>query len=100
MADVKNWDLEDGVSESFVFTFKGYEYKFKYLTTEDLADFQGMKDIYQFMEFISQFITPIDDKSPKFEEIYKKMSVKHLEKFSFMIKTEMTPSVEPGNGNS
>lgn len=85
----KKYNLDDDVNESFGFSIKGQEYKFRQLTTEEIDNFQGMKSDKEIREYLYQFITPISEKAPAFEEMAKQMLAPHWKNFLTMVKTEM-----------
>lgn len=95
MATPKVYDLDQDVQETFRFTLKGYAYDFRQMTTEEIDEFQSKKNDKEIREYLFTFITPVEEKSPKFTEISKQMIAPHWVKFLEMIKTEMA-----GNGNN
>jgi hypothetical protein len=86
---VKPHDLDEGVIEYFEFKIFGNVYKFRHMNTEEIKVMSGFgSDGMKAQEYLNTFITPVDPKDPKFEEVQKKMTVPHLLKFQNMVKEE------------
>lgn len=85
----KAYNLDEDVKESFRFILKGYEYDFRQMTTEEIDKFQTLKEEKEQREFLFSFITPVDEKSPTFEEVSKRMYAKNWRNFLTMVTTEM-----------
>lgn len=85
-------NLDESVSEYFDFIVKGHTYRFRHLNTEEFKELMLLEDKedseVQTTEFLKQFITPVSEAAPSFEEIYKKMTIPHLRRFTQMIKEE------------
>ena len=86
----KNFNLDDGVEESFVFSLLGNTYSFKYPNAEELEEFGkvGKTDVEKLGKLLLEFITPIGESKP-FEEIQKKMLPPHVFKFNKMVMEEI-----------
>lgn len=85
-------DLDAGIQESFEFIVKGHKYRFRQLNTEEIEKLQEVskdKDALKTKEFLFQFITKVDEKSPEFAEVAKQMIAPQWKKFQEMIKKEM-----------
>lgn len=85
------YNLDESLAESFSFTIKGHEYNFRHLNTEEmdeLAKLEGQSE--KLKEFIIQFISKVDDKSPDFSEILKTMITPQWRNFRKMMKVEFS----------
>lgn len=88
MSKVHN--LSTGVSDSFKFIIRDFEYSFRYLNTEEMTEFiESLNKKDKNLEnLIFKYITPLNEKSPEFSEIYKKMIVPEIRAFNEMITSE------------
>lgn len=87
MADVHN--LDDSVQEFFEFKVNGYLYRFKHLNSEEVEELQKMdQDLPKIQSFFIKYITKVDEKSPDFSEVMKKMIIPQWRNFRKMISTE------------
>lgn len=84
------YDLDQDIAEYFEFKIQGNLYRFRYLTAEEMEKVGTAleKDPKKLNEFFQSFITKVDEKSPDFSEISKKMLMPQLVKFNEMIKAE------------
>lgn len=91
--DQKIINLDDNVSEYIEFTLKGHKYKFRQLTTEEIDAFQNVKGSdKESREYLYQFVSPVDEGTPPFEELAPKMLLQHWKNF-----LKMVTSVVDGN---
>ena len=82
-------NLDENIRESFDFVVKGHTYSFKQLNTEEMSEMRSLKGGDGLLEkFLYKFITPIDDKSPQFSDIAKKMISPQWTKFTEMVEAE------------
>lgn len=82
-------NLDEGVEESFTFQVLGNVYKFKQPTTEELEKIQSFEDDdVKLKEYFFNFISKVDEKSPEFIELSKKLYAGHWKKFKEMIEAE------------
>lgn len=85
-------DLDIDIQEYFEFQVRGFKYKFRQPTTEEMQLFAKLDstedESAKGFVFLYQFITPIDD-APAFEEVAKTMLLPHWRKFREMIETEL-----------
>ncbi len=102
MAENKIHNLDEGVEEYFEFTVRGHNYRFKQLNmdeleevriaslpvAEDMDDKAKKAKEKESKESLFKFITPVGD-APKFEEVSKKMTVPHWNRFNKMVAIEM-----------
>lgn len=86
----KDFNLDEGVEESFTFTILGNNYSFKYPNSEELEELGkiGKTDVEKLGKLLLGYITPIGESKP-FEEIQKKMLPPHTIKFNKMIMEEI-----------
>ena len=95
------YNLDEGVSEYFEFILKGFTYRFRYPTTDELEG-QDIKDIKKDEESVKnvlfKFITKVDPKAPDFEEVSKKMTVPNWRNFRIMLVTEMSADGKNNQG--
>lgn len=86
----KNFNLDDGIEESFAFTVLGNSYSFKYPNTEELEAFSklGKEDVDKLGKMLLEYITPIGESKP-FDQIQKKMLPPHVVKFNKMVMEEI-----------
>lgn len=84
------YDLDQDLSEYFEFKVSGHNYKFRYLTADEMEKVGKitLEEPTKINEYLSSFITKVDEKSPDFLEISKKMTIPQLRKFHEMIKAE------------
>jgi hypothetical protein len=88
MSEVYN--LDDGISESFTFQLMGHRYIFRQPTIDEVKKIKEIsEDDQKTIKFFTEFITPIDKKSPSFEETSKKMTVPYMLAFAEMIKKKV-----------
>lgn len=83
------YNLDEDVRESFQFNLKGHLYNFRQLTTEEIDQFQNLKGDKEIREWLYQYITPVEEASPKFDEIAKLMVAGNWKNFIKMVKVEM-----------
>jgi len=84
------YNLDDGYSEYFPFIVKGHLYHFRYPTTAELKKWDESRDSESMKNFLSEFITPGDDKAPPFIEIVDQLTVRHWKMFGDMMSEEMS----------
>ncbi len=83
------YNLDEDVRESFQFKLKDHLYNFRQLTTEEIDQFQNLKGDKEIREWLYQYITPVDEKSPKFKDMAKVMVAGNWKNFIKMVKVEM-----------
>ncbi|MCZ2140814.1 MAG: hypothetical protein LC096_05415 [Bacteroidia bacterium] len=90
------YNLDTDVSEYFEFIIKGNTYQFRYPTTRELEEFNGIdeKSEDKTKEFLAKFISKVDEKSPDVVDLLNSVNIKYWVRFSNMVKTELTT-----NGN-
>lgn len=82
-------NLDEGVVEYFEFIVKGYKFKFRQLTTEEMETLRDFKDDEEKVkEYLYSFITRTDESSPEFSEVAKKMFPTQWNKFRSMLEAE------------
>lgn len=81
-------NLDEGITEYFEFILKGFTYRFKYPNTEELEELRKAKE-NEGNDILFGFITKVDEKTPDFKELQKKMTVVHWKRFRQMISKEM-----------
>jgi hypothetical protein len=87
--DNKIHDLDEGVVEYFEFKLFGNLYRFKQMNTEEVAKMREFgEDADRVQEYLYTFISPVDEKTPSFLDVSKKMTIPHLQKFQKMIRQE------------
>jgi len=86
----KDFNLDEGVEESFTFTVLGNAYSFKYPNSEELEELSKIAktDVEKLSKLLLGYITAIGESKP-FEEIQKKMLTPHISKFNKMIIEEI-----------
>ena len=86
----KDFNLDEGVEESFRFTVLGSTYNFKYPNAEELEELGkvGKDDVEKLGKLLLEYITPIGESKP-FAEIQKKMLPPHVVKFNKMVMEEI-----------
>lgn len=90
MAQVHNLDT---VAEYFEFIVKGHNYRFRHMNTEELEGLKAIeKDDQKSKEYLYSFITRVNETSPEFSEIAKKMITPQWVRFRKMIETEFSGS--------
>ena len=87
MSEVYN--LDESVQEYFEFKLKGHNYRFNHMNTEEVEELRKVEtDDDKSREFMFKFISKVDEKSPEFSELSKKMIAPHWVNFKKMILTE------------
>jgi len=86
------YDLDSGISEYFEFILKGNIYRFRYPTTREATLANELKDKSEkeSKDFMIQFVTKVDEKTPNFEDIIDDLNVKYWAKFISMVTSELT----------
>lgn len=85
------YNLDDQTSEFFTFRLKGHNYQFRYMTLDELDGFKVIQDSEEkAKEYLFQFITPMDEKSPQIQESFTKMTIPEVKNFFNMLKTELS----------
>jgi hypothetical protein len=88
MPEIHN--LDESIVESFEFIVKGYKYKFRQPNTEELEELAKLgSDEKKSQEFLFSFISKVDESSPEFPEVAKKMIAPHWVAFRKMIQSEL-----------
>lgn len=82
-----NYNLDD-VNDSFEFTLSGNRYKMRYPTTEEVELGDKLKTDAEKLQWLYDFISPVELSSPPITEVLKRVNVKVLARFNEMIKTE------------
>lgn len=92
---MSTYNLNDNVAESFEFILGGFTYKMKYPTVEEteavqavLQEAEKSKDTSKVLEQMYQFISSDNKEAPAIGDILKKQSIKVIQNFNEMIKTE------------
>lgn len=97
MAEAETYNLDDD-SEFFKFTIFGNNYKFRYLTGDEMDKIKAIvkdkKDDLSdadnsVLEYLYSFIEPTDETSKPFSEVKGQMKNPHIKKFTNMLKTEL-----------
>lgn len=82
-------NLDDSVVEYFEFIVKGHNYRFRHMTMEELEQLKAVEsDEKKSKEYLYSFITKVNETSPDFPEIAKKMITPQWVRFRKMIQTE------------
>jgi hypothetical protein len=85
-------NLDSNVAEYFEFTIRGFMYKFRHLTMDEIAKLKELSSIEnadnQMQEYLFTFIEPVNADTPPFSETSKKMLVPHWNAFNVMIRSE------------
>jgi len=83
-------NLDEAVVEFFDFIIKGHTYRFRHMNTEEMTEMKTLVgDEEKTKDYLFKFISKIDDSSPEFTEIAKKMLSPHWNKFAEMLKSEV-----------
>lgn len=92
---MSTYNLNDNVEESFEFVLSGFTYKMRYPTVEEteavqavLKEAEKTEDTQQIQDQMYKFISSDDPKALPIGENLKKQSIKVIQKFNEMIKTE------------
>jgi len=92
---MSTYNLNDNVAESFEFILGGFTYKMKYPTVEEteavqavLQEAEKSQDTSKVLEQMYQFISSDNKEAPAIGDILKKQSIKVIQNFNEMIKTE------------
>jgi len=92
---MSTYNLNDNVAESFEFILGGFTYKMKYPTVEETEAVQAVlqeavksQDTSKVLEQMYQFISSDNKEAPAIGDILKKQSIKVIQNFNEMIKTE------------
>ena len=92
---MSTYNLNDNVQESFEFILGGFTYKMKFPTVEEteavqavLQEAEKSKDTSKVLEQMYQFISSDNKEAPAIGDILKKQSIKVIQNFNEMIKTE------------
>jgi hypothetical protein len=87
---MQDYNLDDGVSESFKFSLAGHIYVMRYPTTEEIAEAQkiGDDDADARTKWLYGFVTPENSDDPGIEEALKKANIKVVRNFNAMIEKE------------
>lgn len=85
----KDYNLSEGLEEFFTFQVREFKYKFKYLTAEESEKLSTLKG-KEATEYIYDFVTPLDESSPPFKDVYKTLLTPEQKNFLHMVKTEFT----------
>lgn len=89
MPQQKVYNLNESVAEFFEFEVNGHHYRFRHMNTEELEELQKIeKDDKKSKEFMFSFIDKVDQSSPDFPEVAKKMIAPQWVRFREMIQTE------------
>ena len=88
------YDLNDGVTESFRFSIGGHVYVMRYPTTEEIAEAQKIvdNDTDGRTKWLYSFVTPETQGDPSIEDTLKKVSIKVMQAFNKMIEKEFAVS--------
>lgn len=81
-----SWNFDEGVEEGVDFKLGGKMYRFRYPTTEEAMLSKKVKEDEQ-LEYLFNFVQPIDTDAPDFRETMLKANVQVLKKFTEMVKT-------------
>ncbi len=84
-------NLDESVQEYFDFIVKGHTYRFRHMNTveaEEMKKIEAKGDEKKQTKYLYKFITPIEEKSPSFEEISKQMIAPQWIKFRKMVTEE------------
>ena len=81
-------NLDDQVQEYFDFTVLGNKYRFRHMTTDEVDEWSKLSDPQKSKEYLFKFIDKVDQNSPDFSEISKKMITPHWLHFNAMVKVE------------
>lgn len=86
MSEVHNLD---DVQQYFEFVVNSHKYRFRYMTVEEAETMQNMSnDEAKLRDFLYSFISKVDEASPNFEDVAKKMITPQWIRFRKMIETE------------
>ncbi len=97
MADPQTYNLDDD-SEFFKFTIFGNNYKFRYLTSDEMDKIKEIvatkKDDLSDadntdLEYLYSFIEPTDEASKPFSQVKGQMKNPHIKKFTQMLRAEL-----------
>ncbi len=84
------YNLDDGISEYFEFSVFGNTYRFRQPTTGEFRKLQTMADDDEATKnFLSEFITKVDEKAPDFVDVMDRFTLPHWKNFRVMINSEM-----------
>lgn len=89
----KPYDLSESLEESFTFKLRGFTYRFRYMSGEEIEKYRELtKDKDQndqtVLEYFYSFVTKVDENAPEFKDMQKKMIIPELRRFRQMIETE------------
>lgn len=91
-------NLDESVAEHFDFIVKGHTYRFRHLNTEEFKQLMKLEEKddseTSIAEFFKQFIAPISKDAPSFDDVYKKMTLPHLRRFTQMIREEFGANIQ------
>lgn len=90
MADPTTYNLDNDAEESYTFTIKGNVYKFRHMNTEEMEKMSSIKDSKEQQEYLYQFITPNDPKTPPFQDSTKSFTIPMWRAFMNMVEVEMS----------
>lgn len=92
---MSTYNLNDNVNDSFEFILGGHSYKMRYPTVEETEKVQEMlkeaeksQDTKAVLGQMYQFISTDDKEAPPIGDILRKQSIKVIQNFNEMIKTE------------
>jgi hypothetical protein len=96
-----SYNLTDNVSDDFIFSISGTEYKMKYPLVRDIENLQELakpvegetaeektERTEKANDFIYKYISPVSDKDVSIEEIMKTQNLKVMQNFNKMVQTE------------
>ena len=87
----KMHNLDENVNEYFDFQVKGFTYRFRHMTMEEIEKMKEYEnDEQKTRQYLFNFISKVDETSPDFIETSKLMTVPHWIAFREMIKAEFT----------
>lgn len=83
------YDLTKDVQEYFEFTIDEHKYRMRYPTTEEALESDKLKDDpIKAGEWVHRFVEPVSENAPPIMDLLNKSSVKVLQNFTQMVKTE------------